>query len=143
MSNEQAAKVGVGLLVIKGTTVLLGKRRGSHGGGEYGGPGGHLEYGETCAQTALRELEEECGGEIKIKNLRMLCVTDILKYPPKHYVDVGFVADWVSGDPQIVEPDKVDSWDWYELDDLPTPLFGADPNYFDSLKSGQIYYQDC
>ena len=137
------AKVGIGLLVIRGQQILLGKRKGSHGEGEYGGPGGHLEYGETCAETALRELSEECGDDIKVKNLRMLCVTDILKYLPKHYVDIGFVADWVSGEPQIMEPDRVESWGWYDLDDLPSPLFGAEDNYIEALKSGQAYFQSC
>jgi len=67
-------QVGVGLLIVKGNKVLLGKRKGSHGEGEHAGPGGHLELGETIEECVLRELAEEAGPNIKIKNLRFLCL---------------------------------------------------------------------
>jgi len=31
--------------------------------------------------------------------------------------------EWVSGEPQVLEPDEVDSWGWYAWDRLPAPLF--------------------
>jgi 8-oxo-dGTP diphosphatase len=37
-------KVGVGVMIVKEATVLLGQRKGSHGNGEFAFPGGHLEY---------------------------------------------------------------------------------------------------
>jgi 8-oxo-dGTP diphosphatase len=98
--HNKITKVGVGVLIFKGDKILLGLRQGSHGENEYCGPGGHLEYGETAEQTALRETSEECG--IKIKNLQFLCVSDLLKYAPKHYIDIGFVAEWESGEPEIL-----------------------------------------
>ena len=65
-------KVGVGVLVFNESgEILLGKRRNSHGAGEWSPPGGHLEFGEGFADTsslklrrtgcALRELAEETG----------------------------------------------------------------------------------
>lgn len=138
MSNEQIVKVGIGLFIIKDGKVLMGRRKNSHGADEYGGPGGHLEYGETAEQTALRELAEECG--IKVKNLQMLCVSDLLKYLPKHYIDIGFTAEWESGVPQVLEPHKLESWDWYDLDDLPDNLFGCVSAYRESYKTGKKYF---
>lgn len=76
MKDENIAKVGVGVFVVKDGKVLLGKRKNAHGTDEYGGPGGHLQYGETAEQTALREIAEECG--IKVKNLQMLCTLCLL-----------------------------------------------------------------
>jgi len=35
-------------------------------GGEYGFPKGHMEYGETEYETAVRELKEETGAEVEI-----------------------------------------------------------------------------
>jgi 8-oxo-dGTP diphosphatase len=138
MSGDNTVKVGVGVLVIKDGKVLLGKRKNAHGADEYGGPGGHLEYGETIEQTALREIGEECG--IKVKNLKMLCVSDLLTYFPKHYVDIGFAAEWESGEPEVLEPHKLESWDWYDIDTMPEKLFGCVTAYIDSYRTSKKYF---
>ncbi|HZM63754.1 MAG TPA: NUDIX domain-containing protein [Candidatus Saccharimonadales bacterium] len=136
--SEGITKVGIGVFIVKDGKVLLGKRKNAHGADEYGGPGGHLEYGETMEQTALREIAEECG--IKVKNLRMLCVSDLLTYFPKHYIDIGFTAEWESGEPQVLEPHKLESWDWYDLDNLPDKLFGCVSAYDESYKTGKKHF---
>lgn len=138
MSNDETVRVGVGLLVIKDGKVLWGKRKGSHGSGLYGGIGGHLEYGETLEQGILRELSEECG--IKVTNLRLLCVSDFLTHHPKHYVDVGFVAEWEAGEPQVLEPEKCEGWEWRDLDDLPKNCFAPMIGYIEAYKTGKNYY---
>jgi len=88
---HERPKVGVGLLLIKDRKILLGKRKGAHGAGEYAGFGGHLEGLETFEDGLLRELAEEGGPDIKVKNLRFLSVTNLRKYAPKHYVDIGMI----------------------------------------------------
>ena len=137
---ENIPKVGVGLLIKRENKILLGKRKNAHGSGEYATIGGHLEHLETFEQTALRELTEEMGGDIKVKNLRLLSLTNLRKYKPKHYIDIGMIADWVSGKPQVMEPDKIESWDWFDLNNLPNPLFGAIPNYIEAYRTGKIYF---
>jgi 8-oxo-dGTP diphosphatase len=143
MDNELARpKVGVGLILIKnGTHVLLGKRRGAHGEGEYGGTGGHMEGMETFAQTTLRELHEEIGDDIQVTEPRFLCLSNLRQYSPKHYIDIGMIAEWISGEPQITEPDKIESWDWYPLDALPNPLFGAYQNYVAAHRTGKSFFE--
>ena len=118
--SEDITKVGVGVLIFKDGKILLGKRLGAHGAGEYAGPGGHLEYMESIEECAKRETLEETG--IVIGNVRFLCLSNLKQYAPKHYIDIGVVADWVSGDPKVIEPEKVESWDWYALDAIPEPL---------------------
>jgi 8-oxo-dGTP diphosphatase len=138
MADNESAKVGVGALIFKDGKVLLGKRKNSHGENEYGGPGGHLEYSETLEEAILREIAEECG--INVKNLNVLCVSDLHTYFPKHYVDIGFSAEWESGEPQVLEPHKLESWDWYDIDNLPKELFGCVTAYIESFKTGKRYF---
>ena len=130
------------MLLIKDGKILLGKRKGAHGAGEYAGFGGHLEELEAFEGGLLRELAEEGGPDIKVKNLRFLSVTNLRKYAPKHYVDIGMVAEWESGEPQIMEPDKIESWGWHDIDNLPEPLFGVIENYVEAYKTGKIYFNN-
>src|SRR3989344_6633842 len=120
---EPSIKVWIGVAVIRDGKILLGKRKSSHGHGEYGGPGGHLEHLETFEECAQRETREETG--IEIDNIRFLCITNLKKYATKHYIDIGVIADWKSGEPAVLEPEKCESWDWYDLDNLPAPLFAV------------------
>ena len=135
--NNDRPKVGIGMLVLKGKKVLLGKRKGAHGEGEYAGLGGHLEYGESIKDCARREAMEEAG--IEIKNIRFLCLSNIKKYG-KHYLDIGLKVEWAKGEPKVMEPDKVESWGWYDLDNLPSPLFACEPNYIEALKTGKNFF---
>jgi 8-oxo-dGTP diphosphatase len=135
---EPHTQVGIGVLVVKDGKILLGQRKGSHGAGEFGGTGGHLEYMESIFECAKRETLEETG--ITIKNIRLLCVSNIKDYAPKHYVDIGLVADWESGEPTIMEPNKVESWGWYDPKNLPTPLFAAEPNYIEAYLGGNNFF---
>jgi 8-oxo-dGTP diphosphatase len=137
-NSEQKPKVGIGIMILKNGKVLLGKRKGSHGAGEFAFPGGHLEYMESFADCAAREAREECGAEIK--NIRFLYLANLTKYAPKHYAHIGLVADWASGEPQVLEPEKCESWDWYSLDDLPQPMFETCRLSFESYKNGKKYY---
>lgn len=139
MSEDRRPKVGIGMLVLKDGKVLLGKRKGAHGEGEYAGLGGHLEFNESIEDCARREAMEEAG--IKIKNIRLLCVSNLKKYG-KHYLDIGLKVEWAENEPKVMEPHKVESWEWYDLDNLPKPLFAAEGNYFEALKTGKNFFDE-
>jgi 8-oxo-dGTP diphosphatase len=123
MTDGPAPRVGICVLVLKDGKILLGRRKGSHGAGEFASPGGHLEHMESFADCAAREVREETG--LEIGPIRFLRVMNLSQYAPRHYVDLAFAADWVRGEPEVREPDKVDGWDWYDPAHLPSPLFGA------------------
>src|SRR3989344_854683 len=101
-------KVELGILIFKDGKVLLGKRKHANGlgDGQYAGTGGHLEYMESIEECAKRETLEEAG--IEIENVRFLCAINLKDYPPKHYLDIGLVADWKSGEPKVMEPEKLE-----------------------------------
>lgn len=115
-------KVGIGVIVLEGNRVLMGKRHGSHGDGTWAFPGGHLEFGETPETCAARELFEETG--LKALNFRR-CVpwTNDLIDGSKHYVTLFIIVDRFEGEIQVKEPEKCEKWEWQYWDQLPEPLF--------------------
>lgn len=135
--NESRPKVGVGVLIFKEGKILLGKRKNAHGAGEYAGPGGHLEFGETIEECAERETLEETG--LKIKNVRFLAFSNLL-WPNRHYIDIGVAADWIEGEPKLCEPDKCESWAWYDPANLPENTFGGEKFYIEAVKTGKSYF---
>jgi len=136
--DELRPKVGLGVMILKDGKVLLGKRKGSHGAGEYAWPGGHLEYMESFEDCAKREVQEETGMEIQ--NVRFLRLLNLKEYAPKHYVDIGLIADWKSGEPKVMEENKIEGWDWYSMDSLPKPLFATLETYIEAYKTGKNYF---
>ena len=138
MENYSVPRVGVGVMIRKGNTVLIGRRKGSHGAGEYAWPGGHLEHMESIEECARREVKEETG--LEIDNVQFLRLMNITKYAPRHFVDIAMVADWKSGEAEVLEHDKIESWEWRDIEDMPEPLFAPLPSYFESLKTGRIFW---
>lgn len=126
-------RIGVGVCVIKDGRVLLGKRINAHGQGTWAFPGGHLEFGETVAECAAREVAEETG--MKIANIRRGPFTeDFFLDQGKHYITIVMIADWQAGEPELREPHKCGQWSWFDFDQLPEPLFPT----FANLAHAQI-----
>lgn len=136
---EKFPKVGVGVFIIKNKKFLMGKRIGSHQENTWCLPGGHLEFGESFEQSAIREVEEETG--LQIHNLRFAAVTnDHFEAEDKHYVEIFLLADWLSGEPTITEPDRYIEQKWVDFSELPEPLFQSlytlqNSEFFPNIKS--------
>lgn len=122
MEPHNRPSVGVGVWIVHAKQILLGLRRGEHGGGFWAPPGGHLEYGETPEACAAREALEECG--IAPTNIRFHTLTnDVFPDRQAHYVTLHMLSD--ADGPAFVnaEPDKCEKWAWFPFDALPRPLF--------------------
>lgn len=135
--NNQIPRVGIGIMIFKNNKVLLGKRINAHGGNTFSFPGGHLEHMESFEDCAKREVFEECG--IKIKNVQFISLANIKDFAPKHYVNINYKADWLAGSPTVKEPDKCASWNWYDMDHLPSPLFSPAALMIKQYKAGSMY----
>jgi 8-oxo-dGTP diphosphatase len=120
--DEVRPRIGVGVIVRKGTKVLLGLRKNAHGHGSWSFPGGHLEFGEQVDVCAEREVREETGALISVVRPGPF-TNDIFVEERKHYVTLFVVADFVSGAVETKEPDKCERWEWHEWSALPHPLF--------------------
>lgn len=117
---DKFPKIGVNVFVFKEGKLLLGKRIGKTGYGTWCLPGGHFEWGESLEGAATRELEEETS--IKSDNLQFLHLVNEPRQDT-HYVHIDFLAkDW-EGEPKVMEPEKFAEWDWFDLSNLPTPIF--------------------
>lgn len=133
-------KVGVGVLILKDGKVLMSERKASHGAGGYQFPGGHLEHLESFEECAKRETMEEAG--IEIENVRFQFLSNVKTFAPKHYVHIGVTAQWKSGEPKHLEPEKNGPWQWYNLEELPQPLLLFAEQHFDSIKTGENYFDN-
>jgi 8-oxo-dGTP diphosphatase len=101
----QRPRVGLGVLVVRQDPssgekqILVGKRLGSHGAGDWALPGGHLEYLETLEGCARRETLEETGLVIPQDRFYTTAVENCImppkggEGPPLHYVVVFMVRD--------------------------------------------------
>src|SRR5512134_3166418 len=117
MSPEMSVpRVGVGVMIVKDECVLMGRRMSGQRPGWWGWIGGKLEFGETLQECARREAREEAG--IEIGNLRLLCISSII-VEDQHWIDVEFLGDIVSGEPDVAAPTELTEWAWFPLEQLP------------------------
>ncbi|RJQ25045.1 NUDIX domain-containing protein [Candidatus Parcubacteria bacterium] len=121
--QENRPLVGLGVMVIKYRKVLIGKRKGAHGEGCYAFPGGHLEFMEEYKECAEREVLEETGMKVEYRPLypffpEAFITNNLMKEDVKHYITIFVVSDWISGEPQLLEPEKNEGWKWVGFDEL-------------------------
>ncbi|CAI9779265.1 unnamed protein product [Fraxinus pennsylvanica] len=125
MASLPKPVLGVGVFLLKGNKVLLGRRRTAVGSNTFALPGGHLEFGESFEQCAAREIKEETG--LDITEIEFLTVTNNVLSEPKPIQLIAILMRAVMADPEQtpinLEPEKCDGWDWYDWDNLPKPLF--------------------
>jgi 8-oxo-dGTP diphosphatase len=122
MTNTKRANVGVGVLIVKDNNLLLMKRTGSHGEGTWSPPGGHIDFGETPEETAIRETREEVG--IDITDVQFVAITnDVFPKEGKHYITVWMRGRHTGGQPKIASERELTEVDWFPLHNLPSPLF--------------------
>ena len=92
-----------GVICLRGAQVLLIKRGNPPRQGQWSLPGGRLEWGETAAAGAMRELAEETGVVAQL--LGLVDVVDGLftsretGETTRHYVMIDYAARWISGEP--------------------------------------------
>lgn len=115
--------IGIGVAIFWHDHVLLHRRKGNHAPDVWAFPGGHLEFGETFAECALRETREECGTDLRVKVPKFwTAVNTVYESENRHYVVIFMYTHHTGGVPQNMEPDKGDQWRWFDVRNLPEPL---------------------
>jgi 8-oxo-dGTP diphosphatase len=117
----------VNILVLDDTRrrALLAPRLSGFGKGSFTIPGGKLRPAERIIDGAKRELREEAGLDLGT------AIPLSLRYGRKSFDSpwvrsVGLLAGEYTGrvSRRPIEMSQIGPWDWYDLEDLPTPLFG-------------------
>jgi 8-oxo-dGTP diphosphatase len=120
--DKPIVRVGIGVLILDKENVLLGRRIDGHNKNTWQSAGGHLEFGETFKECALREINEEVG--IQVDNIQQVITTnDIFPKENKHYVTIFMSCQYTSGTPKLLEPKKCREWKWFSRRNLPDNLF--------------------
>lgn len=145
MKNKiEKVGVGFGVMLFKNGKILLGKRHDDSekasslldGASKWTMPGGKLHPAETFEDGAKREVLEETG--IKLKSIDVLCVNqDITK--SAHFVTIGLVAKDFFGEPKVMEPDEITEWKWFDLNNLPSPLYFPSAKVLENYKKNKFY----
>ncbi len=91
-------------------------------------------------EAAIRETKEETG--LDVINLKLISVADELGAldKGKHYVNIGFSAEGFIGEPKVIEIEKWERWEWFDIDSLPSPLFEGTALVINRYKEGKIYF---
>lgn len=139
-------RVGVGIMLLKGGKVLLGRRHSDpskadsevHGEGTWTMPGGKPDFGESLADCACREVREETGIVVEPGSLRCISVADDI-VSDAHFATVGFLAEQFKGEARVMEPDEIVEWKWFPLDDLPEPIYFPSERMLKNFKEDVLY----
>lgn len=111
--------VGVGALIFNDEGKILLSLRGPLAKNERGKweiPGGAVQFGETFEQALKREIKEEVGVEIKVKDMLQVC-DHIIPEEHQHWVSPTYICEVVAGTPTIQEPGKCDDLQWFTLEE--------------------------
>ena len=127
------------LVLIKDNKILLSRRYNTgYFDTYYSFPAGHLDGGETLKQAMIRETSEEIGIPLGSDDLELVHTMN-RKMVNNERVDFFFVAKQWQGEPKIIETDKCDSLDWFELDKLPENIIPYIKQAIDSFLNNIIY----
>lgn len=115
-------RVGVGVVVRRGSDVLLMRRKNVHGDGTWSTPGGHLDAGESPEDCGVREVLEETG--VEVQGVRFLGVTnDVFETEQRHYITLWLEAKYLAGTASVAAEHEMSEVCWCASDALPSNLF--------------------
>ena len=121
MTIVQIPRVGVSACVWRDGRILLVTRSKPPMLGAWGFPGGHVEWGETLKDAALRELLEETGTTATLDTL--LDCRDVIRRNSAgavevHYAITVFAGHWTGG--EAVAGDDAGEAQWFAPEEFST-----------------------
>lgn len=119
-STPNRPRIGVGMYIVHNGKVLFLERIANHASGTWTVPGGHLEFGETPEQAAVREALEEVG--MTVHSPRLFAVTnEVFEAEGKHYVTLHIEGLADTDTFTNLEPEKQTAIAWLNWEEMPAP----------------------
>lgn len=110
---EKTIRKAVRCYLIKDNKVVVIRyKQGNKKEGYYDIPGGKIESGEVPKQTAIREMKEETG--IDIKNLKYKGIMTI-EYPNRKFIFDTFISNEYEGELQEFQENTSE---WIDIEEL-------------------------
>ena len=79
---------------------------------------------------------EETG--IRLNDSRVICVNqDIIE--SAHFVTIGLFSEDFEGEPRVMEPDEITEWKWFDLEELPNPMFFPSTEIIENHRNKKFY----
>lgn len=146
METTKKMGAGFGVMLLKNNQILLGRRHEDpekasslmHGEGTWTMPGGKLHFGEELKEAALRELSEETSIVARKEDLKVISLTNDI-VPDAHFVTIGFLCEKFEGQAKTMEPDEIVEWQWFDLKNLPKPIFPPSQKILKNFADKEIY----
>ncbi|MBU6232093.1 MAG: NUDIX domain-containing protein [Patescibacteria group bacterium] len=141
-----AMKVATINFPIKDGKVYLSRKKEGFGAGRLNGYGGKVKDGETVAESAIRELQEEAGVTVREDGLEQAAIIDFYVGSEINFkCHVFFVHEWSGG---FKESDEMAEPSAFDMDKLPVDeMWDGDrvwlPIVFSGTKiHGRAYYKE-
>jgi ADP-ribose pyrophosphatase YjhB (NUDIX family) len=113
--------LGCGLAILREGKILLYRRLRAPEAGMWNIVGGKVDHMESALDSARREAEEESG--LTIGAIDFLCISEqIIVEERQHWLSLIYVTEDFTGEPRVMEPEKLPEFGWFALDALPKPL---------------------
>jgi ADP-ribose pyrophosphatase YjhB (NUDIX family) len=108
-----APQIAVGAIVVEDGRLLMVRRAHDPGAGLWSLPGGRVEHGEYLVDALRREVAEETGLDVDVREL--VGILEVLGEP--HYVILDYFAA-VTGDREPAPADDVSDARWVPLGEV-------------------------
>jgi 8-oxo-dGTP diphosphatase len=141
VNPEFSLSVVVYILIQQGSSILLLHRKNTGWqDNKWSLPAGRHDGNESLSNAAARELLEETGLMVKPSDLELLHLQHHkIGRDGKEWLGVYFRASSWTGTPSLLEPDKHDLLEWYELNALPETMVDYVHLALEHIAAGQRF----
>ncbi|CAG1016638.1 ADP-ribose pyrophosphatase [Anaerolineales bacterium] len=126
------------ILFLRDTEILLLRRFNTgYEDGSYSVVAGHVDAGESVTQAAVREIMEEAGVTVNLKNLEIVHIMN--RKSNDERVDFFMTVRQWTGEIVNAEPNKCDDLSWHPIANLPGNTIPYVRHAIECFQNGILY----